>query len=196
LPIAVSDVMMRACVISFLPVVLSIGENTVYIIRHGEKKWTLGCLNDQGQARAQNLITVFNGETFGTPKAIFAHWYHDPVDCERCQQTVAPLVDSTGVTPDFTHGGGQPGTGPNGGNVGAAAAIKAALNATGGPVLAAWEHVNIQYLTEDLGVSQETIPSWAGSDYDSVYALEFDDSLELKTFTASHQNFNNGYYMV
>jgi len=187
-----------ACLLNVLAVAAGVGENSVYIIRHGEKKWTLGCLNDQGQARAQNLVSVFNSQpsdvhdTLGTPTAIFAHWYHDPIDCERCQETVKPLVDSTGIVPDFTHGGAQPGIGPNGGNVGAATAIKAALNVTGGPVLAAWEHVNIQYLTEDLGVSKDAIPNWPSSDYDSVYVLEFDDSQALKTFTVSHQNFNQG----
>ena len=29
-------------------------------------------------------------------------------------------------------------------------------------VLAAWEHVNIQYLTEDLGVPKRKIPYWSG----------------------------------
>merc|ERR1712224_528140 len=124
---------------------------TVHIIRHGEKTWAAGCLNDQGNARAQNLVDVFNGQpsevhdTFQAPAALFAHWYKDPIDCERCLETVTPLSESLGIDIDHTHGGGQPGTGPNGGNAGAAAAIKEALAATGGPVLAAWEHINIQY---------------------------------------------------
>ena len=48
----------------------------IYIIRHGEKKWDLGCLNSQGEARAANLVNVFNGEkspaheTFKTPKVL------------------------------------------------------------------------------------------------------------------------------
>merc|ERR1719264_2235843 len=105
----------------------------------------LGCLSARGEARARSLVGVFDGrpstahDTFGVPKAIFANWYDDPVDCERCNQTVTPLAAVLGLKIDLTHGGGQPGTGPNGGNVGAAAAIRQQLERTGGPVLAGWE---------------------------------------------------------
>ncbi|CAE8599936.1 unnamed protein product, partial [Polarella glacialis] len=81
----------------------SSGNGTVYILRHGEKVWMLGCENAQGLARAQNLIHVFNGmpstehETFPKPKAVFANWYHDPVDCERCNQTMQPLAQANGL---------------------------------------------------------------------------------------------------
>lgn len=171
------------------------GNSTVYIIRHGEKTWALGCLNGQGKARAANLVSVFNGKpspkhpTFQVPKYIFANWYHDPIDCERCNQTVTPTASALGLTIDLTHGGGQPGTGPNGGNKGAAAAIVQELKATGGPVLVAWEHMNIQYLTEDLGVAKSSIPAWSGSDYDTIYVLEFDETQQLVNFQTSHENF-------
>lgn len=185
----------RLAMIFLLPIALGIGEGTIYVIRHGEKKWTLGCLNNRGQARAQNLINVFSGgnssehNTFGVPKAVFAHRYRDPIDCERCQQTVQPLVDVLGITPDYAHGGNHPGTCFCGGNKGAAAAMKDALRKTGGPVLAAWEHVNIQYLTEALGVPKEEVPRWDGSDYDSIYVFEYDNEQHLAAFQHSHQNF-------
>ena len=55
------------------------GTRTIYIIRHGEKKWSLGCLNATGHARAVNLINVFNDSRFTTPSHIFANRYDDPV---------------------------------------------------------------------------------------------------------------------
>merc|ERR1711972_1017293 len=127
--------------------------------------------------------------TFQPPKYIFANWYHDPIDCERCNQTVTPISQALGLNIDLTHGGGQPGPGPNGGNKGAAAAIMQELNATGGPVLVAWEHLNIQYLTQDLGVQKSSIPKWSDSDYDTVYVLEFDSMQQLAKFWVSHENF-------
>ena len=75
-----------------------------------------------------------------------------------------------------------------GGNSGAADAIRNASK-THRTILVAWEHVNIQYLTADLGVSKDKIPDWQGSDYDSVYVLELDDQGKLMKFTAAAQNY-------
>jgi len=165
------------------------GNGTVYIIRHGEKTWALGCLDSKGHARARNIVNVFNGTAFGVPKYIFANWYDDPIDCERCNQTVTPISQALKINIDLTHGGDAPGRGPNGGNKAAAAAVLKALNATGGPVLVAWEHINIKTLTEDLGVSQSDIPKWSGSDYDSIYELQFDATQRLVSFSHSAENF-------
>jgi hypothetical protein len=58
-------------------------------------------------------------------------------------------------------------------------------------VLVAWEHVNIQWLTEDLGVPSTQIPSWPDSDYDTVYVLEFDSAVQrLAGFHVAAQNFS------
>ena len=35
-------------------------------------------------------------ETFGTPQHIYANYYDDPIDCERCNQTVTPIADKLG----------------------------------------------------------------------------------------------------
>eukprot|EP00931_Biecheleriopsis_adriatica_P060021 TRINITY_DN36018_c0_g1_i2.p1 TRINITY_DN36018_c0_g1~~TRINITY_DN36018_c0_g1_i2.p1 ORF type:complete len:190 (-),score=47.46 TRINITY_DN36018_c0_g1_i2:214-783(-) len=157
-------------------------EGTVYIIRHGEKTWFFGCLSAEGEARAKNLVHVFNGkpstlhETFAAPKNIFAHWYRDGIDCERCNQTVKPISEAMHLTVDVSHGGENPGAGPGGGNKGAAAAMLEALKTSGGPVLAAWEHMNIKWLTEALGAPADLIPGWPHADYDSVFVLKFDSS--------------------
>ena len=66
---------------------------------------------------------------------------------------MAPIAASLNITVDHKHGYNL----WVGGNKGSAKAIKAALNATGGPVLVSWEHVNIQYLAEDLGVDKSKV---------------------------------------
>jgi hypothetical protein len=184
------------------------GTSEVYIIRHGEKKWTLGCLSSLGEARGQNLVNVFSGKSsaahskFGVPKAIFANWYDDHIDCERCLQLITPLSKILNIEPDHTHGGDSPGKGPGGGNAGAAVAIKEALKATGGPVLVAWESENIHYLATSLGVKDA--PRWHNrpwflgghDDYDSVWILSFDSNQTLVSFSQSRQDFTNNSTIV
>ena len=150
----------------------AVEESTIYIIRHGEKKWALGCLNDQGEARAASLPSTFSGKpspthkTFEVPQKLFANQYDDPVDCERCKQTLKPISTALHLPIVFDYGY------PSwlGGNSLAAAAIRNASLAVD-IVLVAWEHVNIQYLTADLGVPKASIPNWPDSDYDTVYEL-------------------------
>ena len=78
-----------------------------------------------------------------------------------------------------------------GGNGAAAKAMLAQLTATsGGPVLAAWEHDNIQYLTADLGVSKSKIPKWSSSNFDTCYVLTFDSALKLLTFEVSAEDWH------
>ena len=55
-------------------------------------------------------------------------------------------------------------------------------------LLVAWEHFNIQFLTEALGVQSNKIPSWSGSDYDTVYILEFNATAHLTSFVISAEN--------
>ena len=163
--------------------------STVYIIRHGEKTWTLGCLDARGEARARSLAGVFNGapsrthETFFTPRALFANHYDDGVDCERCKQTLMPISAALNETIIFKFGYPK----KLGGNQLAAEAILETATAAG-VVLVAWEHVNIQYLTAALGVDRAKIPAWPGDDFDTVYVLRFTGRV-LDTFTVTKQNF-------
>ena len=146
--------------------------STVYIIRHGEKTWALGCLNAQGQARANSLPSTFSGApsathaTFLKPDKLFANHYDDPIDCERCKQTLQAISTALGQAIIFSYG--HPSW--EGGNSLAASAIRNA-SMTVSTVLVAWEHVNIQYLAADLGVPKAKIPTWPGSDFDTVYVL-------------------------
>ena len=125
--------------------------STVYIIRHGEKTWTLGCLNEQGKARANSLPATFSGApspthpTFLKPEKLFANHYDDPIDCERCKQTLQPISTALSLPIVFSYG--YPSW--EGGNSLAAAAIRNASFAAS-VVLVAWEHINIQYLTVDV----------------------------------------------
>ena len=47
-----------------------------------------------------------------------------------------------------------------------------------GPVLVAWEHINIQYLTADLGVAKKSIPNWVTAHY-SFVKLEGKEGIPL-----------------
>ena len=160
--------------------------STVYIIRHGEKTWGAGCLNIQGQERAESLQLTFGpGGRFATPTAIFANKYQSPPNCERCWLTVHSLAQNLSVPIDFDHG--YPAA--IGGNQGAADALKEAAKSHS-VVLASWEHYNIQFLTEDLGVDASDVPEWGDDDYDTVYELTLDaDSGGLLAFEVKAQGY-------
>ena len=54
--------------------------------------------------------------------------------------------------------------------------------------MTAWEHVNIQYLVEDLGVAKSEVPSWPGTDFDTIYVLSFYANQTLASFQVEHEN--------
>lgn len=172
----------------FLGLAATTSDSTVYIIRHGEKTWAAGCLSADGQARAGSLPTTFDGlpstnhSTFSVPQALFAYHYDDAIDCERCRQTLSPISAKLNVSIDFDFGRAS-------GNGKAAEAIRNATLAGVATVLVAWEHVNIQWLTADLGVPKAQIPTWQDSDYDSVYVLTLSAAGTLANFSVSAEHF-------
>jgi broad specificity phosphatase PhoE len=74
-----ASVLLAACLLAAVTRSAVSPAATVYIIRHGEKTWALGCLDDLGKARAASLPSVFNSKpspshaTFQTPAALFAN---------------------------------------------------------------------------------------------------------------------------
>lgn len=154
------------------------------------------------------------------PTAIYANNYYegagsdpDGANCERCWLTVQPLAQRLHLTVAFDRG--YPAA--LGGNQGAADAIKRA-GQNHSVVLAAWEHVNIQFLTEDLGVPKSQIPYWSGEvwhlgsyshaltmyslpttfvlsiltnvqDYDTIYVLNLTASGALASFEVQAQSY-------
>ena len=175
---------MIAALVLALPAVLA-ANSTVYIIRHGEKTWGGGCLNIQGQERMNNLFNVFPSANFSTPTAIFANKYNDQTNCERCWLTIQSLAQHLKLPVNFEYGYPK----ALGGNKAAANAIKDAAK-TNKVILVSWEHVNIQFLSADLGVPKSKIPYWKGSDYDTVYELTLDaDTGKLTEFVVKAQNY-------
>ena len=79
-------------------------DSTVYIIRHGEKTFSSGCLDIQGQERANNMPNVFGGVAFAAPSAIFANKYDGPPNCERCWLTVQTLAQHLSLRVEFDYG--------------------------------------------------------------------------------------------
>lgn len=163
------------------------GYSTIYIIRHGEKKWLLGCLSKVGEERAHALHTIFENR-FKLPNHVFANFYDDHIDCERCIQTVTPIATSLKIKVNSSYGYNK----KLGGNKNAANAFKNIILASSGnpqTLLVAWEHLNIKPLTEALGVSSNLIPSWSSSNFDSVYILTFNATSHLISFNVSAEGF-------
>ena len=162
-------------------------KSTIYIIRHGEKKWLLGCLSKKGEARANALESIFQ-QRFKLPNRIFANFYDDHVDCERCIETVTPIASSLGLRVNKTFGFNM----VLGGNLRASDAFKSSIRSSTTPqtILVAWEHLNIRPLTIALGVPKEEIPSWKGSDFDTVYILSFNSSAHLMSFNISAEDYH------
>ena len=135
--------------------------STVYIIRHGEKTWGAGCLNIQGQERAESLQLTF-GPVPPTRRRIFANKYQSPPNCERCWLTVHSLAQNLSVPIDFDHGYPRDRR-----KSGRRRRLKVAAKSHA-VILASWEHYNIQFLTADLGVPKKSIPNWGSDDFDSL----------------------------
>ena len=163
------------------------GTSTIYIIRHGEKKWLLGCLSKKGEARANALESIFR-QRFNLPGHIFANFYDDHVDCERCIETVTPIANSLRLRVNASFGYNK----VLGGNLRASEAFKSLIRSSPAPqrILIAWEHLNIKPLTIALGVPQEQIPSWKSSDFDTVYILSFNSSAHLMSFNISAEEYH------
>ena len=179
---------MCCAALSFLLLSISGGtasaQSTVYIIRHGEKTFHAGCLDIQGQERANNLQNVFTGlGNLSKPTAIFANKYNYQPECERCWLTVQAIAQNLSLPVNFEHGY-MPSVGGN--KKAAEAIIKSAQ--TEPVILVSWEHYNIQFLAEALGVPKHRVPTWKGTDFDSVYVLELDDAGALVGFSITAQN--------
>ena len=158
--------------------------STVLVIRHGEKTFGGGCLSIQGQERANNMHNVFDGKTLEKPAAIFANKYFDQTNCERCWLTIQSIAQSYDLPVHFDNGYPK----ALGGNAAAAKAITN-VSRTAGVVLVSWEHINIQFLVEAMGVPRSKVPYWPGDDYDTVYVLTLDDGGKLAAFHVSAQNY-------
>ena len=160
--------------------------STIYIIRHGEKKWALGCLSAAGEKRADLLSSIFDGSKFSTPQRIFANYYDDRIDCERCIQTVTPIAKKLNLSVNSTYGYNV----WLGGNELAAQAFRHVISIRKVPttILVAWEHVNIKPLTEALGVDGSKIPTWGSSDFDTVFVLNVNTTGHVIGFRVAAEN--------
>ena len=155
------------------------GDGTVYLIRHGEKESTKGCLNVTGIARAKQLPHLFDGSKFGTPRYLFAHQYQ-PEYCARCVDTLTPLANARSLDINNQYGVG----GESGDYNEAAVAIRAAL-ATYPTILVAWEHHKLVVLAEALGAPRDRLLEALGASpstymQDAWPATDFDTVLELR----------------
>ena len=51
-----------------------------------------------------NLASRSSSNGSAAPRAIFANYYDDGIDCERCKQTVTPISQALDIPINFTYG--------------------------------------------------------------------------------------------
>ncbi len=141
-------------------------QDSVIIIRHGEKPKKGDNLNCKGLNRAIALPRALEGK-FAVPEYVYVCKLTEgkATKHSRMFETVVPLAtkynlhintkfektDSTGVAKE----------------------IKDLItkNHKKGNVLLVWEHHNIMPITRGLGVPKSQVPVWADDDYDSIWII-------------------------
>jgi hypothetical protein len=154
----------------------SAGTETIVFVRHGEKPdQGLGQLDCQGLNRALSLPAVIAAK-FGKPAAVYAP---DPgeqkEDHGRRYYYVRPLATIEPTAIQFQLPIQTPFGLSHIDELG-----KAVLDSRyrGRLVVVAWEHRQIETLVRQMvathGGSESDVPTWQGSDYDSMYVLKVD----------------------
>lgn len=137
---------------------------TVYIIRHGEKNAAGNHLNETGLARAQWVSEAWGGgpcTLYAPPKAMFANFFKEEYNSV---ELATPLANKLGLQLNTSHH--RPAVGYN--NSAAADAIRQALRASGGPVMAVWESSNIVALARDVGCNRSWMEKYDGRNWGHV----------------------------
>lgn len=190
--------------------VKSKGDGTVYMIRHGEKQSrsssnsafrshlrsplslpvdlihehrvrdrdSKGCESSKGMERAHALHDIFK-DKFHLPDYIYA--YHYSHECQRTTQTITPLAESLGLEVDvMAHADDSAG------------AVKEFISrlSSADNIVACWEHNHILKVAESFGVPSHKIPSWHGSNYDTVFIFTI-KSGKLVDFKVSAEDFHS-----
>jgi len=153
------------------------GDGTVYMIRHGEKD-SKGCESSKGMERAHALHDIFK-DKFHLPDYIYA--YHYSHECQRTTQTITPLAESLGLEVDvMAHADDSAG------------AVKEFISrlSSADNIVACWEHNHILKVAESFGVPSHKIPSWHGSNYDTVFIFTI-KSGKLVDFKVSAEDFHS-----
>merc|ERR1712012_704087 len=132
------------------------------------------------------------------------HYYPTGTVCQRCWQTLAPvashLVKSldlkivTNYTGDYNYASVKRDY-PAYTNKAAAGAMLRSLDETeGGPILVAWESVNIQFLLGELGAVDA--PSWpwgTPDEYDRMFQLNFENIENTWTLKGNYHILNQNF---
>jgi hypothetical protein len=170
-------------------------EETIIFIRHGEKPPRgLGQINCQGLNRALALPAVLLAK-FGKPDFVFASDPHEKKpDGEQSYNYVRPLLT---VAPTAVQLGLPINTSFGYADIDALQQELAAPRYQNAVVLVAWEHHKLEEMVKTMlkrmdGPVSE-VPSWKGSDFDSIYVVTVrrDHGLTTSSFALARQQLND-----
>lgn len=163
---------------------------TLVFVRHAEKPPEgLGQLNCQGLNRALALPAVIAAK-FGKPDAIYAPDPGEKKDDRghpyyyvRPLATIEPTAIQFGMPVQTPYGRSQ---------IGALERTLVAPEWRGRTALIAWEHRDVEELVRKIvttyGSNDADVPTWPGSDFDSIYVVRIDWSADRPTATFTHDH--------
>lgn len=139
-------------------------QDTVVIIRHGEKPAKGDNLNCKGLNRSIALPKVLAGK-FSIPNYVYACKLETgkATKHSRMFQTITPfaarynLVINTSIEKTDSAKVGRE--------------IPSRLTKKHGTIVMVWEHHNIPVIARALGVPRAKVPDWADDDYDSIWII-------------------------
>ena len=170
-------------------------EETIIFIRHGEKPPRgLGQINCQGLNRALALPAVLLAK-FGKPDFVFAPDPHQKKpDGEQSYNYLRPLLT---VAPTAVQLGLPINTSFGYADIDALQRELAAPRYQNALVLVAWEHHKLEEMVramlKRMGGPVSEVPSWKGSDFDSIYVVTVrrGHGLTTSSFALARQQLND-----
>jgi len=147
----------------------------VVIIRHGEKPPTGDNLSCQGLNRSLALPRVLDS-LFGAPAYTYVPTIQTgkSTSSVRMFQTVTPFAVEHNLTIDSKYAETD------------TVKVAAEVMKKSGLVLMVWEHHNIPGIARNLGV--QGVPGWKGSDFDSIWIIDFIKGKSIPQLTISQEN--------
>ncbi len=144
----------------------AVAQDSVIILRHGEKPKKGDNLNCKGLNRAIALPRMLESR-YGVPDYIYVPKMKEGnvTKHSRMFQTVTPLAARYNISINTKFEKTD--------STGVAKELKALMtkNHKKGNILVVWEHHNAMPISRALGVPASQVPVWADDDYDSIWII-------------------------